>query len=232
MGLNRRKCVANDDPHRIQFRVKGQLDEQWSTWFEGFSIEPQDHGDTLITGVVSDQAELFGIMKKFRDLGIELISFNPIESRWTYKIQENKMNATNGIPFLEERKALFSVLWIYLSLNYIYCDHLALMEPGILTGLIEGRIGSIQLNTQFLLGAAFLMQIPFVMIVLSRILKFRANRWANILAGAIMAIVQISTMWMGSAPSPTYLFYSVIEIACNLLIVWLAWNWRNPEYQP
>ena len=73
------------------------------------------------------------------------------------------------------------------------------------------------------------MEIPIAMIILSRVLPFRANRWANIIAGAIMALVQVGTMSMGTPPTLHYLFYSAIEIACNLFIVWYAWTWRNSE---
>jgi len=74
-----------------------------------------------------------------------------------------------------------------------------------------------------------MMQIPFMMIVLSRVLKYGANRWTNIIAGAIMIAIQAGTMGMGTAPSLVYLFYSAIEITCNLVIIWLAWMWRNPH---
>ncbi len=128
-----------------------------------------------------------------------------------------------------EMKGLFSALWIFLAVNYIYCDHLGLMEPGIIKELMTGQIGSAQVTHEFLLAAAVMMEIPFAMIVLSRVLKYRANRWVNIIAGTIMTAVQIGTMGMGTAPSPAYIFYSTIEIACNLLIVGFAWKWHNPE---
>jgi len=128
-----------------------------------------------------------------------------------------------------DMKGIFSTLWIFLSVNYIYCDHLGLMEPEVFQGLMTGHIGAIQITQGFLLASAILLEIPFVMIVLSRVLKYRANRWANIIAGAIMAFVQIGTMGMGTSSSLAYIFYSVIEIVCNLLIVWLAWKWHKPE---
>ena len=130
---------------------------------------------------------------------------------------------------MQDRKAILSTLWIFLSVNYIYCDHLENMQPGVIKGLLTGQIGTIQVTPQFLLAAAFLLEIPFAMIVLSRVLKYRVNRWANIIAGTIMAVVQVGTMGMGTPPTLHYLFYSAIEVACNLFIVWYAWTWRNPE---
>jgi len=103
------------------------------------------------------------------------------------------------------------------------------MEPGLVNDLLTGQIGSVQITQEFLLGAAILLEIPFAMIVLSRVLKYGVNRWTNISAAAVLILVQLGTMGMGSAPSPVYLFYSAIEIACNLVIIWLAWRWNAPE---
>lgn len=130
---------------------------------------------------------------------------------------------------MQDRKAIFSTLWIFLAANYIYCDVLAHMEPATMKELITGTIGSIQVTQGFLLTAAIMMEIPFAMILLAQVLKYRVNRWANIIAGVIMAAIQVGTMGMGTAPTLYYLFYSAIEIACALFIVWLAWTWRNPE---
>ena len=88
--------------------------------------------------------------------------------------------------------------------------------------------GTVKITAGFLLGTAITFEIPFLMIVLSWVLKYRANRWANIIAGTIFVLAQISSLFLG-APSPAYIFYSTIEIAGLLLIVWNAWKWINPE---
>lgn len=139
------------------------------------------------------------------------------------------MNTTSKVTTIGDTKTILSTLWVFLSVNYMYCDHLGFMEPGAVKGLLTGRVGSIQLTPEFLLGAAILLEIPFAMIVLSRVLKHGVNRWTNIIAAALLIVVQLGTMGMGTAPSPVYLFYSAIEIACNLVIIWLAWRWNAPE---
>ena len=139
------------------------------------------------------------------------------------------MNTSQKIPGSKDRRAILSTLWIFLSLNYIYCDHLENMQPGVIKEMLTGQIGAIPVTPEFLLTAALLLEIPFLMIVLSRVLKYGANRWANAIAGILMTVVQVGTMGMGTGPSLSYLFYSAIEIACNLFIVWYAWTWRNPE---
>ena len=142
------------------------------------------------------------------------------------------MNTNQKPAGMQDRKAILSTLWIFLSVNYIYCDHLENMQPGAIKELLTGQIGTIQVTPEFLLVAAVMMQIPFMMIVLSRVLKYGANRWTNIIAGAIMIAIQVGTMGMGTASSLVYLFYSAIEITCNFVIIWMAWMWRNPESQP
>jgi hypothetical protein len=62
-----------------EIRVAGQLSTQWADWFEGFAITAQD-GETRLTGAVADQAALFGLLKRVRDLGLPLISVNQLPS--------------------------------------------------------------------------------------------------------------------------------------------------------
>jgi hypothetical protein len=57
-----------------QIRVEGYLDPQWSDWFEGLSITLENNGATLLTGPVVDQAALYGLLRKVRDLGMPLLS--------------------------------------------------------------------------------------------------------------------------------------------------------------
>jgi hypothetical protein len=60
-----------------QIRITGLLDARWADWFEGLTIT-LDGGDTLITGPVVDQAALQGLLKRVRDLGMPLVSVNPV----------------------------------------------------------------------------------------------------------------------------------------------------------
>ncbi len=67
-------------PRQYQIRVEGRLGDQWAKWFEGLTVTPTENGETLITGWVADQAALHGLLKKVRDLGLPLLSVNPLES--------------------------------------------------------------------------------------------------------------------------------------------------------
>lgn len=130
---------------------------------------------------------------------------------------------------MQDMKARLSTLWIFAILNYLYCDVVGLMDPELLQQFMTGNVGGIHITRGFLLSAAILMEIPISMVFLSRILKYGANRWANMIAGGIMTAVQFSTLFFGSTPTSYYIFFSVIEIACTALIVWFAWKWVNPE---
>lgn len=57
-----------------EIRIEGHLDRQWTAWFGGLTITPEDNGDTVLTGPVTDQAALYGLLKKVRDLGVPLVS--------------------------------------------------------------------------------------------------------------------------------------------------------------
>ena len=67
-----------DQPRVYQIRIKGYLGHQWTEWLEGLTITLEENGDTLLTGMVIDQAALHGLLKKVRDLGIPLISVNRV----------------------------------------------------------------------------------------------------------------------------------------------------------
>lgn len=61
-----------DKPTRYQIKVKGGLDETWSDWFEALTIVRQKD-ETLLTGLVRDQAALHGLLARIRDLGLPLL---------------------------------------------------------------------------------------------------------------------------------------------------------------
>jgi TRAP-type C4-dicarboxylate transport system permease small subunit len=96
---------------------------------------------------------------------------------------------------------------------------------------MTGYMGSVHITQEFLFGGAILMETAIVMVLLSRVLSYKANRWANIIAGALHTVVVFASI-VGTPPAPYYLFHGVIEIACTAFIVWYAWKWVNPQVQP
>lgn len=59
---------------QVEIRVKGCVDKHWSSWFSGLTITYTEQGETLLTGSIKDQAELYGVLASLRDLGLELLS--------------------------------------------------------------------------------------------------------------------------------------------------------------
>jgi hypothetical protein len=76
-GVMSNKFNSETDPSQAmvyQIRIKGHLGRQWTGWFGGLVITLEEDGDTLLTGPVVDQAALYGLLKKVRDLGMPLLS--------------------------------------------------------------------------------------------------------------------------------------------------------------
>ena len=60
----------------VEIRVKGQLDEHWSDWFDDLTITHTEQNETVLTGPIVDQAALHGLLAKLRDLGLPIVSVN------------------------------------------------------------------------------------------------------------------------------------------------------------
>lgn len=77
------------------------------------------------------------------------------------------------------------------------------------------------------------METAIAMVLLSRVLEYRANRWANIVIGALQTAAVISSVLVGgTTPALYYIFFATIEIACTSLIVWYAWRWKPAAALP
>jgi Family of unknown function (DUF6326) len=130
---------------------------------------------------------------------------------------------------MTDMRTKLSALWIFAMLNYLYCDLLGVHDPAYLRLLLTGNINGLEISQGFLLGASVLMEIPIAMTLASRLVSRHAvNRWANIVAGAVMTIVQLASLFVGT-PTAYYLFFSVVEVACTSAIVWYAWRWHRAK---
>jgi len=58
---------------RYEIRVNGVLGSGWSAWFDGLQVTSDDRGQTTIAGPIADQAALYGLLARVRDLGLELL---------------------------------------------------------------------------------------------------------------------------------------------------------------
>jgi len=134
------------------------------------------------------------------------------------------------ITNLHDPNPLFlSKLWVFLSLNYILCDVLSNMEMSVLKMLLEGNIGGVQMTEGMLLFAGISLEIPFLMVLLSTTLPYKANRIMNIAAAVIMIAYQLGSFFFGSDVTLHYTFFSVVEILGNMAILVLAIRWKQVE---
>ena len=133
------------------------------------------------------------------------------------------MNTNIKAIEMKDRKVILSTLWIFATLNYIYAD--------VFTSFFNpASQETVTMTAGTVLVFAILMEIAIAMVLLSRVLKYGANRWANIVAGVIHTALVSWSLSVGMQPA-FYIFFAAIEIPCTLFIVWYAWKWK-PEVAP
>jgi hypothetical protein len=118
-------------------------------------------------------------------------------------------------------RTVVSSLWLFAILNYFYCDLLGLMNPPDLHGYLDGKVGGLVIDQPFLLSAAILMTVPMASVLISRIAPHRFARVESIVAAVLMTLVQVATLFIGTA-TLHYLYFSAIEVATTVAIVWVA----------
>ena len=133
--------------------------------------------------------------------------------------------STNEKTAKMDMKAKLSTLWIVVMFNMAFADILGFMFPEFLEILETGYAGGMQITQGLMLTFAIILEIPIAMIFLSRVLKYGANRWANIIA----SVITIAFVILGGSTELSYIFFAAVEIVCMLLIVRDAWKWTNPE---
>lgn len=122
-------------------------------------------------------------------------------------------------------QARLSTLWIFLLFNILFRDMHELFRPGLLEQMISGTVNGTLVSNEMLLVAGIILEIPIAMIVLSRILNYKINRWANISAGILMTV---SVVTNPPRDLDDYWFISMGLIA-SISIVYYAWKWQKPQ---
>ncbi len=131
---------------------------------------------------------------------------------------------------MPDTKERLSLLWMFALLNYLYADVIALWA---IVGL-RNPADVPHLGQWVLAGSAVLMEIPIAMILACRLLPFKANRLANIIAGSIVTLINgfltfiPPLVGLGRPPAlPEYLFFATIETVATSIIIWQAWTWSE-----
>ncbi len=119
-------------------------------------------------------------------------------------------------------KIKLSALWAAVMFCYLYGDHFRLFQQGELQRMLEGKMWSLPVTQELLLGTSILMAIPGVMVFLSLALKPNLNRRVNIILGVTYTAIMLITMPGAWA---FYIFLGIVEVVLTVLIVWYAWGW-------
>jgi Family of unknown function (DUF6326) len=123
----------------------------------------------------------------------------------------------------ETLKVKLSTLWVFVMFNMVFADIVGFLNPGALEEMM-----AMKPTPGLLLAFSILLEIPIAMIVLSRLLKYKINRWANVIASVITILYVVG----GGKTDLSYLFFATIEVVCMLFIAWSAWNWTEQETIP
>ena len=120
-----------------------------------------------------------------------------------------------------DMKAKLSTLWIVVLINMIFADIFSIMVE-----LVNKDILHIPGDVKVIMAiAAIVTNIPILMIYFARVLPYKPNRWANIIAGILTIIYIVG----GGDMAPHYIIIAAIEVICLLLIIVSSWKWKKPE---
>jgi hypothetical protein len=130
---------------------------------------------------------------------------------------------------LEDWKIKIAVLWLILTIAMLVFGTLGVLETGYIEELIAGEIAGVgPLTPEMNLELAIVMLIPLVMAVLSLTLKDSINRWANIIAGAVFAVLVLADPIIYLTEQSDYSAYvtliGIVEFVAAVSIVWFAWK--------
>jgi hypothetical protein len=104
-----------------------------------------------------------------------------------------------------------------------------MLKADIFSPYVPGAVGELAKTagetpiTQLMLGVAIMMAISIVMIIFSRVLTYRLNRWANIITSIITIVFVIGD----GVYYPHFILITTVEVICLLLILWNAWKWTE-----
>jgi hypothetical protein len=126
-------------------------------------------------------------------------------------------------------KTKLSGLSVALMFFYLYNDVISFFRRDTIEDVLSGRLAGVQVSQLFLFGAAVLMAIPILMVVLSLALPARVNRWTNIIVGIFHAVVLVATLLVPGDIWAHYALYMALEALFIVLIVWTALKWPRQE---
>ncbi|MEK6152350.1 DUF6326 family protein [Flavobacteriaceae bacterium 3-367] len=120
-----------------------------------------------------------------------------------------------------ERQQLLSTLWTFVLFNMIFRDLHQLGKKGFLEEIMTGMVNGIKITEELMLFGGFLAEIPILMVLLSKTLNAKANKWTNIIASVITILVLLTNLPSADMDD---IFFTIIESAAFLAIIIIAWK--------
>ncbi|UII80075.1 DUF6326 family protein [Flagellimonas sp. CMM7] len=116
---------------------------------------------------------------------------------------------------------LLSTLWIFVLLNMVFRDLHQFGKKSFIEEIMTGKVNGIEITDELMLIGGFLVELPILMVLLSRILVAKVNKWANILASIITMLVLASALPSADLDD---LFFLIIEFPAFFAIILIAWE--------
>ena len=123
-----------------------------------------------------------------------------------------------------DKRAKLSSLWVFVFLNMIFRDLHEFGRPGFLEEVMTGVVNGVQVTDGLMLIGGIMIAVPLLIIPLTQFLSFKTSRLANLVMGALQIV---SVIGVNREPDLDNVFFAVIEIAALLLIIRLAWSWKE-----
>ena len=133
------------------------------------------------------------------------------------------MNTKLTVEFLDKRAKLSS-LWVFVFFNMIFRDLHELGRPGFLEEIMTGIVNGVQVTEGLMLVGGIMIAVPLLIIPLIQFLNLKANRIVNLIMGVLQIINVIGN---NTAPDLDNIFFAVIEVIALLMILRLAWTWKE-----
>jgi F0F1-type ATP synthase membrane subunit a len=118
-------------------------------------------------------------------------------------------------------QTLISSLWTFVLFNIIFRDLHQLGKPGFIEEIMSGVVNGVTITDELMLVGGLLVEIPILMVLLSRILSDNVNKWANLFAGTITLAVFATAIPYSDLDD---IFHMVLEVAAILWIFRIAWK--------
>ncbi len=196
------------------------------------SLDSTDFKNITLLAVNSDKIELSNLSFQNRtklisdESGIFSLQNDYIDFSFQENLNKN-LSLTKDNFFEKNRRNIYSSVWAFASLNYLYCDLVAFMDKDLHSQYHTGEVGGMKITPDFLTGAALMMQIPIANVFLPQIIKNdKTLKWVQFASGLAMTLIQSATLF-SDKPTPYYAAFSALEIGATAFITIDALRWKT-----